>query len=54
MGLAPPPKRRQNHQFEKRRLTEGSQLKAKKVEESAVIIDRVIRANCCLLPQNPE
>ena len=52
-AFAPPLKKKQN-QFNSRRLTEGSQLKAKKVEDTAVIIDRVVRANCCLLPQNPE
>ena len=54
MGLAPPPKKRQNQFTQRRFTTDGSQLKAKKIEDPAVIIDRVVRANCCLQPQNPE
>ena len=28
--------------------------KAKKIEDISVILNRVVRANCCLQPQNPE
>ena len=29
-------------------------IKPKKVEEVPIILNRVIRAKCCLEPQNPE
>ena len=29
-------------------------MKAKKIEDISVILNRIERANCCLKPQNPE
>ena len=32
----------------------NNSFKAKKVEDISTIINRVVRKNCCLKPQNPE
>ena len=47
--------RRRFRSISNRRDTEiNHSHKAKRIEEIPVILNRVVRANCCLEPQNPE
>ena len=49
--LAPRKKRDKSLKSRMRRATPP---KAKKIEDVGIILNRVVRAKCCLQPQNPE